>query len=182
MNEKYIYIVLTQTGTIVSRLIKLYTKDPFNHVAITDDITLRKMHSFCRKHIRFPLPGGFVSENINEGIYKIYKHIPCEIYKIKITDKQYHQYNRIINHFSKNSSEYAYNLLGLITIPFGIRYQRCKHFVCSQFVAYILKSCKIINFNKDISLVTPNDLRYIENSTLEFKGNIKDFFDSYNFI
>lgn len=175
-NKKTIYIVLTQTGTIISRLIKLYTKDPYNHVAITDDETLCQMYSFCRKHVRFPLPGGFVSENVHEGIFKIYEHIPCEIYSFQVTDEQYLEYKRLISHFSTNASVYTYNILGLLTIPFGISYQRRNHFVCSQFVAYILKSCKIMDFNKDISLVTPNNFRFISNATLEYSGNINNFF------
>lgn len=174
-NKKNIYIILTQTGTIISRLIKLYTKDPYNHVAITDDETLCQMYSFCRKHVRFPLPGGFVSENVNEGIFNIYAHIPCEIYSFEVTDEQFAQYKLIIKHFNANSAIYTYNILGLLTIPFGISFQPRYHYVCSQFVAYILQTCKIADFKKDTSLVTPNNFRYIENATLEYSGNIKNF-------
>ena len=178
-NKKHIYIVLTQTGTIISRLIKLYTKDPYNHVAITDDETLCQMYSFCRRYLRFPLPGGFVTESINKGIFKLYNNIPCEIYRFEVTDEQYSQYKLIINHFCKNSSFYTYNILGLLTIPLGIRFQRSKHFVCSQFVAYILQTCKIANFKEDISLIKPDNFRLIENATLEYSGNIHNFLTSF---
>ena len=176
MNNRNIYIILTQTGTIISRLIKLYTKDPYNHVAITDDDTLCEMYSFCRKHLRFPLPGGFVSENVNEGIFNIYTHIPCEIYKFQVTEEQFCEYKLMIHHFNKNSAVYAYNILGFLTIPCGISFQRRTHFVCSQFVAYILQSCKIADFKKDTSLVTPEDFRHLDNASLEYSGNIKNFF------
>ena len=32
---KQIYIVLTHTGTLLSRIIKCYTKDEFSHCSIT---------------------------------------------------------------------------------------------------------------------------------------------------
>ena len=40
---KKIYIILTFTGTALSRLIKYYTKDEFAHVSISLDSELKEM-------------------------------------------------------------------------------------------------------------------------------------------
>ena len=42
---KEIYIVLTHTGTSLSRIIKYYTKDEFSNVSIALDLKLRQMLS-----------------------------------------------------------------------------------------------------------------------------------------
>lgn len=43
-----IYIVLSHTGTNLSKLIKLFTKDEFSHVSISLDIDAKEMYSFGR--------------------------------------------------------------------------------------------------------------------------------------
>ena len=45
---KKIYIILTHTGTILSKIIKKYTKDEFSHVSISLDVDLKEMYSFGR--------------------------------------------------------------------------------------------------------------------------------------
>ncbi|MFD2679180.1 hypothetical protein [Bacillus seohaeanensis] len=37
MKEKKIYLLFTDTGTLFTKLIKLYTKKPFNHVSLSFD-------------------------------------------------------------------------------------------------------------------------------------------------
>ena len=45
MSTKNIYIILTDTGTLLSRMIKLYTKDELNHVSISFDDQLSEVYS-----------------------------------------------------------------------------------------------------------------------------------------
>lgn len=45
---KEIYIVLTHTGTALSRMIKWFTKDEFTHSSIALDAELKQMYSFGR--------------------------------------------------------------------------------------------------------------------------------------
>lgn len=42
---KQIYIVLTHTGTVLSRMIKMYTKGKFSHISIAFDKDLNEMYS-----------------------------------------------------------------------------------------------------------------------------------------
>lgn len=43
---KKIYIILTHTGTLLSKIIKMYTKDEYSHVSISLDSELEEMYSF----------------------------------------------------------------------------------------------------------------------------------------
>lgn len=45
---KQIYFVITHTGTILSKIIKWYTKEKFTHVSIALDFQLTRMYSFGR--------------------------------------------------------------------------------------------------------------------------------------
>ncbi len=67
---KEVYIMLTQVGTLVSKSIKLYTKAKYNHASIGVDPSLRVFYSFARRVRYFPVIGGFITEVVNEGIFK----------------------------------------------------------------------------------------------------------------
>lgn len=45
-NSKTIYIVLSQTGTVLSRVLRLFTRAEYNHVSIALDENLDYMYSF----------------------------------------------------------------------------------------------------------------------------------------
>ena len=45
---KKIYIILTHTGTALSKIIKGFTKDEFSHVSIALDIELKENVQFCK--------------------------------------------------------------------------------------------------------------------------------------
>ncbi|MCL1950335.1 MAG: hypothetical protein FWF59_11445 [Turicibacter sp.] len=44
-----IYIVLTKTSSVASKLIGCYTKKPYSHVSIAFDKELKQVYSFGRK-------------------------------------------------------------------------------------------------------------------------------------
>ena len=55
-----IYIVLTYSGTVLSKLIKIYTQKEYSHVSISLDENLKQMYSFGRLNPYVPFVGGFV--------------------------------------------------------------------------------------------------------------------------
>ena len=60
-----IYIVLSHTGTVLSRLIKTFTRAEYSHVSISLDKNLEKMYSFGRINPYNPFYAGFVHEKIH---------------------------------------------------------------------------------------------------------------------
>ncbi len=170
-NNKKIYVILTQTGTIPARIIKLITKAPYNHTSITCDEELYDIYSFCRKFKRTPLPAGFVNET-EIGVFEMFRLVPCEVYAFDVTDEQYDTYQNLIDNFKRKSKIYAYNVLGLFALGFGIPVHRKNHYICSQFVAEILTECGVAKFHKDLCLVKPDDFRYLKNARLVYKGDL----------
>ena len=57
---KKIYIILTHTGTFLSRVIKAFTGNKFTHVSIALDRNMEYMYSFGRLRPYNPFLGGFV--------------------------------------------------------------------------------------------------------------------------
>ena len=55
--NKYVYIVISQTGTILSRILKAFTHREYNHASISLKDDLSVMYSFGRKHPYNPFLG-----------------------------------------------------------------------------------------------------------------------------
>ncbi|WP_019639725.1 hypothetical protein [Paenibacillus fonticola] len=65
-----IYILLSSRRTIVTKMIGLYTRAPYNHASIAFDSELREVYSFGRKHPLIPVFGGIVKENIHSVVFE----------------------------------------------------------------------------------------------------------------
>ena len=77
---KQIYFILTNTGTVLSKIIKTYTKDEFTHVSIALDRNLQQMYSFGRLNPYNPFWGGFVHEYVDKGTFKRFINTKAKIF------------------------------------------------------------------------------------------------------
>ena len=174
MERKKVYLLLTDTGTIFTRMIKLYTKKPYNHASIVFDMHFNEVYSFGRKRPRNPFIGGFVNEDVRRGLFK---NARCAIYSFDVSEKQVEKMKSFINKIELEKHLYRYNLLGLITFIINKPYQRKHAFFCSEFVAHVLNEGGI-QLQKPISLISPNDLQNMKNLKLEFEGHLADLLEN----
>lgn len=174
-----IYITLSQTGTNVAKVIKFFTRKPYNHSSIAADLSLSDMYSFCRKYTPFPLPAGFCHEIVGEGTLGRFPNIPCEIYEIPVSAEQKQKFYQILNHFKEYKDIYSYNIIGFWSIPFRLHIERKYKFVCSQFVAYIIKEAGV-NLSKPFCMYSPEDLRHLPNARLVYRGELNEFYQKYS--
>lgn len=172
MRDKKVYILLTDTGTVFTRLIKLYTKKPYNHASISFDTELTEVYSFGRKTARNPFIGGFVKEDVKQGLFK---HADCVIYSFTVTEVEIQKMRRYINEIEEQKESYRYNLLGLFGVVLNRPLRRKKAFFCSQFVASVLNECTSIDFEKPLSLIEPNDLMAISSLQLKYEGKLAHY-------
>lgn len=172
----YLYIVLTRTGTVPSRIIGLVTGKPYTHVSIASDILLTDMYSFCRDKKDMPLPANFNREDINSEVFGACKTIPSEVYRIPATQTQIGQYREIIRHFILNRESYTYDIAALLPMALHIPYRFKNKFVCSVWVGFVLgKSGIDHNIKKHPSLVEPEDFRSITDAELIYRGDLKHY-------
>jgi len=170
-----IYITVSQTGTTVAKIIKFFTRKPYNHSSIAADLSLSDMYSFCRNYSPFPLPAGFNQEIVGQGTLGKFSYIPCEIYEIPVTRDQKYRFYAILEHFKQYRNQYSYNIMGFWSIPFSLHIERKNKFVCSQFVAYIINEAGV-NLNKPVWMYSPEDLRHLPNARLVYRGELNEYY------
>ncbi|WNS42383.1 hypothetical protein [Paenibacillus sp. MMS20-IR301] len=173
--EHSVYILLTNTGTLFTRLIQGYTKAPYNHASISFNRELSELYSFGRKHPANPLNGGFVREDIHTGTYSKYPGTTCVIYELKVTVREVEKMKRVLQVFIRSRQKYLYNILGVIGIALKEPVEFSNSYFCSQFVAEILERSGIRLWNKLPALVTPDDFRQSERLQLIYYGKLSDY-------
>lgn len=159
MDDQQIYILLTHTGSLLSKLIKRYTKEPYSHVSIAFDTDLSQVYSFGRKNPKNPLIAGFVIEDIRCGTYSIFSDTTYSLYSLEVDGLQYEKLKTIMAEFEKIKQRSSYNLVGLLGVYLGYPINRTYAYFCSQFVAFAFEQSGISIFEKSFGLVTPKDFR-----------------------
>lgn len=91
--EKKVFLLLTDTGTLFTKMIKYYTKKTYNHASTSFDPHLMNVYSFGRKSARNPFVGGFVKEDIQAGLFE---QARCAIYCCEVSDTQIKKVNHYI--------------------------------------------------------------------------------------
>lgn len=168
---KKIYIILTHTGTFLSKIIKCYTGDEFSHVSIALDSKLEKMYSFGRINPYNPFYGGFVHEGVNIGTFKRFSKTRARIYSLEITDEQYEKITEIIILIRKLKNQYRFNIWGLFAVAFNIKIRPKKSFYCAEFVKYLFDEADIKTSLPE--LVRPENFKQIHDLEQEYDGLLK---------
>ena len=124
---KKIYIILTYTGTILSKIVKIYTRKEYSHVSISLDRDLNQMYSFGRLNPYNPFIGGFVHEGIDRGTFKRFKNTKTKIYSMEIDQEKYERLEEIIENIQQKKKLYKFNVIGLIAVALNVRIKREKY-------------------------------------------------------
>ena len=116
------------------------------------------MYSFGRIHPKNAFKGGFIKENIHEGLYKNVSKSECLVYKVKISKKSKQWLVDEIQFFTNETGKWRYNFIGLLAAKWNFPLKRKRHYFCSQFVSYLLINAKIMKINKLPELIRPTDI------------------------
>lgn len=171
MGERKVYILLSDTGTVFTKLIKLYTRQDYNHASISFDQTLTEVYSFGRKNPRNPFIGGFVKENTRNTLFK---NATCQIYSCSVTEEQFLKMRQFIDDIESRKHLFRYNFLGLLAFVVNKPLNRENAYFCSEFVASVLNKGSLTEFQKPFSSIAPHDLQHLKNFELEFEGRFAD--------
>jgi hypothetical protein len=174
-HNRYVYILLTDTGTLFTKSIKKYTKAPYNHASIAFDEELNDMYSFGRKKPNNPINGGFVKEDIFTGTYGKYPETTCVIYKLAVSERDMEKMKRVLNVFIKNQKKFLYNLLGVLGVSLNEPIEFSNSYFCSQFVAEVLFRSGIKLWDKLPALITPDDFTKHKDLELVYEGKLFEY-------
>lgn len=177
-NNKKIYIVLSQTNTLISKLIHVFSTERYAHSSIAFDIMLKDMYSFGRKSLWNYLNAGFLKETVDTGVFWLHRdEALCKVMELEVTAEQYENALKEVAKFADTDKDvhYGYNFTGLLAAGFGYPLKRKKSFFCSQFVAYIIKQSGIANFDIPWELVRPHDIQALPGMKFIYEGLLSDY-------
>lgn len=180
--SQYLYLLLTRSNTVVSRAIHHLTSDEFTHISISLDDQLETMYSFCRRYPYFPLPAGLASETISQGFYALHHTIPCQLYRLPVSDQDYMRVQLILDTLMQKQALFKYDILGTILCRLDIGHQRHNHRYCSWFIAELLGQLGILHFNKHYSLIRPIDFTAFPELELLFTGTVGQLASQFVFL
>ena len=140
MSEKSIYILLTRTSSILSRVIHRMTRAAYTHAALVMDEDFKEIYSFTRRNPRYILPAGLARENLRKGLYRARKDPPCRVYRLRVTEEEYERIRRRVQAMYAERENYHYNYLGVAANYFGRQHSAPKRYFCSEFVATMVKT------------------------------------------
>lgn len=172
---KTLYILLTRTSTILSRIVHLITADDYTHVSLAFNESLRPLYSSSRKNGRTLFPAGPCKERLNKGYWKSHRNVPCAVYKLEVSEEVYEMAKKEVDKIMVKSHEYHFNIIGLILCRLNIAYNRERNYFCSQFVSEILSRSKALELPKESSLMRPSDYMQLPELVCCFKGRLNEF-------
>lgn len=173
--EKSIYIILSQPGTMISKALKFFTGDEYNHSSIALDSSLTKMYSFGRRNLYNPFKGGFIQESIHTGIFARFEKTKALVLEIKVSSDVYYKVKSMIEYLAENKVKFRYNYLGVLLALFKKNHTPKYKFYCSQFVRSCLSLFHISNADKLPKVAKPIDFLKLENKEIIYKGMLKNY-------
>jgi hypothetical protein len=174
-SEKEIYVLLTDTGTRFTRVIKLFTKAPYNHASIALDPELKEIYSFGRKRPTDPWHAGFIRECVRGGTFRHFPNTRCALLRLRVSKRQRSAIVQAIDSYRSRSDRLRYNLIGLLGVPLRIGFAPKDAYFCSQFVTELLRGAGRPLWNRPSALVTPDDYLHHPAFELVYEGFLYDY-------
>ena len=157
---KALYVILSRTGTILSRAISKITGDWYTHASVSLDDNLQTMYSFGRRWAHNPWIGGFVKESVNFGTMRRFCRADTLVIQVPVSESKYTKIKNYLTQMYVERKKYRYNYWGLFFSQWKIRIRAPKRnrFYCSEFVTDCLERFQIIHPEELGKVVRPMEL------------------------
>ncbi len=153
--EKEIFIVLTRTGTWVSKLIRLFTGAEFNHASISLSKELTNMYSFGRRHPYNPIWSGFIRERPNEGTFKRFPDTAAVVLKVGVSEEAFEKINERLQKMYSEKLKFKFNYLGLGLAGINKPRKKKNCYYCSEFIGELLLTNGVAGAEKLPKVIQP---------------------------
>ena len=171
---KTIYILLTRSGTLLSNLVYTVTGANYTHASLAFDEDLNCLYSSTRRNGYAMFPAGPSREYLDRGVFRLRENVPCALYALEVTEEAYVRARRRAEHMMTNGEMYCFNVLGLLLCAMHIRWQRRRHYFCSQFVGEVLQKSGAMQLPKDSTLMHPSDYTGLSQLKCVYEGRLAD--------
>ena len=171
---KKIYILLTRSDTLLSKVVGLVTSARYTHVSIAFDEHLQAVYSSSRKNGRTLFPAGPCRENLEAGYWEEHDAVPCALYELRVSDQAYWAAMQEVERIMSRQEFYHFNILGLLLCRLNIPFHRRHHFFCSQFVALVLGRSGALELPKNPTVMQPGDYMELPELICQFQGRLRE--------
>ncbi|MFC8597705.1 MULTISPECIES: hypothetical protein [unclassified Isoptericola] len=169
-----IYVVLSRSSTVLSRTIRLATRDEYTHAALALDADLELMFSFGRRRAANPFVGCFKRERLDDDLYRDMPELPGVVLEVPVTPAQRELVCGQVSEFLLDSHTYTYNAPGLVSGLFGRGSEDDRRFFCSEFVYQVLHGAGVCDLGLPRWKVRPQTLLQVPGS-VAFRGDLKRY-------
>ncbi len=169
-----IYIVLSQTGTILSRVLKILTRAPYNHSSIALDEDLQTMYSFGRAHPYNPFVGAFVKESPASGTFKRFKNTRVMVLEFEVSSEKREELGHILGEMLRERARYHYNYLGLFLAAIRVHRKKQNCYYCSEFVKAMAEKLGLDGVENIPPIVKPIHFLNLSHKTV-YIGKLRDY-------
>lgn len=173
-NGKKIYIVLSQTGTVLSRLLHFITKKPYNHSSLSLNPELTRMYSFGRRNAYNPVWAGFVKESPHFGTFKRFPKTEIAVLALDVSEEVYAKVESHMEEMFSRRKKLHYNITGLVLAAFHVHYKPQNCYYCSEFVREVLVENDIEGADRFEPIIHPVDFLSLPGATVVYRGKLCD--------
>lgn len=138
MAPQYLYVMLSRTPTGMGKIIRLFTRSPYNHVSLTLDDSFRQFVSFARYAVDTPLAGGYITEPA-ERFLAGDSEISVRIFRVEITEEKTQQLTKLFARAGDRSTGLIYDSLAALLSTFRIRSHIPGAYTCLSFASKVLE-------------------------------------------
>ncbi len=172
--KETVYIVLSQTGTVLSRILKLVTRAPYNHSSIALSEDLQTMYSFGRVNPYNPFVGGFVEESPSAGTFKRFKNTRVMVLEVEVGAEARDELVQLLCGMLRERTRYHYNYLGLFLAALHVHWQKTNCYYCSEFVKAMVERLGLSGVEQIPSIVKPIHFLSLKHRTV-YVGRLQDY-------
>ncbi len=171
----YIYVVLSQTGSFLGRIIRLVTHGEYSHASICLDRDFKELYSFGRLHSYNPVFGGYVKESPDYGTFKRFRKTRVSILRLEVEADRYERIRAYLEHMYEDRERYKYNYTGLFWAAFNRAVRHKDRYYCSEFVGEVLKQFGVIEACALGPVIKPMDFLKLPGSDVVYRGRLSVF-------
>ncbi len=174
-NKRYVYVMLSSTGTKMGKAIKFATRARYNHASISFTENMDTLYSFGRIHHCMPFIGGLVHETFDRFACRPANKVDVKVFKIAVTEESWRKgFDRVAEIAADD--EYTYNLISAATFCVKHGTAHYKTFTCSEFVSHILRivAPELASKKPDCKVV-PDDFSALLEGLEFYEGKLSEF-------
>ena len=175
--HKFLYVALFSTPFRTGEFIRVMTKYPYNHAAISLSPEMKYVWSFSRHYKAAPFYAGFTKESLlryeqNGNIAQM------RLFAVPISEENFRGIKKEIEYLEKHRDETLYNLISAGAFLFRKQIHIKNSQTCVEFVLSMLKKYADIPVLRDMDFCNIKELSEILEPYIIYEGSAEKYIRS----